>query len=104
MALAHFRMLIHEFLNEDPDMVPKEAPLIVLDSKSDMCMARNGKDIKHTRHIARRINFVSNGEKCKMHKTDWCEGGLQLAYIGTKNVSEPDLTPIMKYILVRLDN
>ena len=32
MALAHFRMLVHELLNEDPDMVPKEAPLIVLDS------------------------------------------------------------------------
>ena len=27
-----------------------------------------------------------------MHKIDWCERGLQLAYIGTKNVSEPDLT------------
>ena len=25
-------------------MVPKEAPLIVLDSKSAMCMAKNGKD------------------------------------------------------------
>ena len=24
MALAHFRMLVHEMLNEDPDMVPKE--------------------------------------------------------------------------------
>ena len=23
MALAHFRMLVHELLNEDPDMVPK---------------------------------------------------------------------------------
>ena len=34
IALAHFRMLVHELLNEDPDMVPKEAPLIVLDSKS----------------------------------------------------------------------
>ena len=34
MALAHFRMLVAELLNEDPDMVPKEAPLIVLDSKS----------------------------------------------------------------------
>ena len=40
MDLAHFRMLIHEFLNEDTDMVPKEAPLIVLDSKSAMCMQR----------------------------------------------------------------
>ena len=32
------------------------------------------------------------------------EGGLQLADIGTKNVSEPDLTPRMKYIMVRLEN
>ena len=42
MALAHFRMLIHELLNEDPDMVPKEAPLIFLDGKFAMCMAKNG--------------------------------------------------------------
>ena len=94
MALAHFRMLVHELLNEDPDMVPKEAPLIVLDSKSSMCMAKNGRDTKHTRHIARIMNFVRNVEKCKMHKIEWCEVGLQLADIGTKNVSEPDLTPI----------
>ena len=39
-----------------------------------------------------------------MHKIDWCEGGLQLADIRTKNVSEPDLTPGMKYIMVRLEN
>ena len=32
----------------------------------------------------------------------FCEGGLQLADIGTKNVSEPALTPRMKYIMVRL--
>ena len=85
-------------------MVPKESPLFVLDSKSAMCMDKNGKDTKHTRHIARRINFVRNGEKCKMHKIDCCEGGLQLADIVTKNVSEPDLTPRMKYIMVILDN
>ena len=95
MALAHFRMLVHEFLNEDPDMVPKEAPLIVLDSKSAMCMDKNGRDTKHTRNISRRMHFVRNGEKCKMHKIDWCEGGLQLEEIGTKNVSEPYLTPKM---------
>ena len=63
MDLAHFRMLIHDVLNEDPDMVPREAPLIVLDGKSSMCMANNGKDTKHTRHIARRMHFVRNGEK-----------------------------------------
>ena len=87
MALAHVRMLIRELLKRDTYIVPEEAPLIVLDSKSTMCMAKNGKYTKHTRHIARRIHFVRNGEKCKMHKIDWCEGGLKLADIGTKNVS-----------------
>ena len=67
-------------------------------------MAKNGKDTKHIRHIARIMHSVRNGEKYKMHKIDWCEGGLQLADIGTKNVSEPDLTPRMKYIMVRLEN
>ena len=85
-------------------MAPKGAPLIVLDSKSAMCMAKNGKDTNHTRHIVWRMDFVRNGEKCKMHNIDWCEGGLQLEDIGTKNVNEPDLTPRMKYIMVRLEN
>ena len=97
-------MLIHELLDMDPDIVPEEAPLIVLESKYDMCMDNNSKDTKHTRHIARRIHLVRDGEKCNMHKIDWREGGLQLADIGTKNVSEPDLTPRMKYIMVRLEN
>ena len=91
-------------MNEDPDMVPKEAPVIVSDRKSAMFMAKNGRDTKHTGHISRRMHFVRNGEKCKIHKIDWCEGGLQLADIGTKNVSEPDLTPRMKYMMVRLEN
>ena len=104
MDLEYFRMLIHELLNKDPDIVPEEAPLILLDSKYAICMANNSKDKKHTGHIARRMYFVRNGEKCKMHKIGWCEGGLQLADIATKNVGEHDLTPIMKYIMVRLDN
>ena len=104
MALAHFIMLIGELLNKDPDIVPEEAPLIVLYSKYDIFIAKNGKDTKHTRHIARRIHFVKNGEKCKMHKINWCGGGLQLADIGISNVGEPDLTPRMKYIMLRLEN
>ena len=76
MALAHFRMLIHELLKKDPDIVPEEAPIIVLDSKSAICMANNVKDKKPTRHIARRMHSVRNGEKCKMNNIDWCEGGL----------------------------
>ena len=78
--------------------------MIVLDGKPAMCMDKNGKDTKHTRYIARRIRFLRNGEKCKMHKIYWCEGGLQFEDIGTKNVSEPDITPRMKYIMVRLEN
>ena len=104
MSLAHFRMMIHELINKDPDIAPEEAPLIVLDSKSDMFMDKNGKDTKHTRHIARRMHFVRDGEKCKMHKIDWCEGGLQFADIGTKNVTEPNITPRIKYIMVKPEN
>ena len=71
MALAHVRMLIHELLNKDPEIFPEEAPLIVLDSTYAMYMAKNYKDTKHTRHIARRIHSIRNGEKCKMQKIDW---------------------------------
>ena len=70
MDLEHFRVLIYEFYNKDSDIVPEESPLIVLDSKSAVYMAKNGKDAKHTRHIARIMYFVKNGEKCKMYKID----------------------------------
>ena len=56
-------MLIHEFLNKDTEIVPEEAPMIISDSKSAICMDKNGKDTKHTRHIERRMNFVRNREK-----------------------------------------
>ena len=97
-------MLIRELMNKDLDIVPGGSPLFVLDSKYAMCMAKNSKDTKHTRYIARRMLFVRNGEKCRMHKIDWCEGGLKLADIGTKNVSETGLTPRVKYIMVILEN
>ena len=91
-------------MSNDPDIVLDEDPLIVLDSNSSMCTANSGNNTKHTRHISRRMNFVSNGETFKMHKIDWFEGGLQLSYIATKNFGDPDLTPRMKYIMVRLEN
>ena len=43
-------------------------------------------------------------KNARFPKIDWCEGGLKLAEIVTKNVSEPDLKPRMKYIMVRLEN
>ena len=39
-----------------------------------------------------------------MHNIDWCEGVLKFADITTKNVGENYLNPVMKYIMVRLDN
>ena len=38
-----------------------------------------------------------------MHKIYWCEGVLKLADIYTKNVVNHNLTPRMKYIMVRLE-
>ena len=104
MALACFRMLIHELLNKDLDIIPEGTPLIILYRKSDVCMANKGEDTKHIRHISRRVNFVRNGEKLTLHKIDWCEFGLQLEYIATKTVGENDLNTRMKYITVSLDN
>ena len=63
MALARFRMLFNELLNKDLDIFIEEAPLIVFYCKSDICMANNGKDTKHTRHTTRIIHFVRNGKK-----------------------------------------
>ena len=65
------------FFNKDTYIVPKEAPLILLDRNSVVCMDTNGKDTNHTRHIDRILHSLTNGEKCKMHKIDWCERGLQ---------------------------
>ena len=39
-----------------------------------------------------------------MHKKVWCEGDIQLADIGTKNVREFLLNPILRYVMVSLDN
>ena len=97
-------MLIHEFLNKDPYIVPEEDIIIIVDSQSAVCMDNNGKDTKHTRHIYRRLDFVINGKKWKMHKIDWCEGGLQLAEIATHHFGENDLNRRIKYIKVIPDN
>ena len=63
ISLAYFRMLIHELLDKDPDIVPEEAPLIILDSKSATCMDNNVKNTNNTRLIYRRLYLVRNGEK-----------------------------------------
>ena len=49
MALAQFRIINNEFLNKDPGVVTEQAPLTILDSKSAVYLANNGKDTKNTR-------------------------------------------------------
>ena len=58
-------------LKKDLDIVLEEAPLIILNSKSAVCMANNDKDNKHTSSIYIIVHFLRNGEKCKIHKIDW---------------------------------
>ena len=57
MDLSYFRMLNNEMLKKDPHVVTEPAPFIILDSKSAVCMAKNGKDTKHTRNITIRMHF-----------------------------------------------
>ena len=104
MDLLHFRMLIHELLNKDPDIVPEAAPIIILYSKSDVCMAKNGNDTKHIRHIARRVHFVRNGESCKFYKIEWCEGILQLEDVATNDFGDNNFNHRMKYIMASIYN
>ena len=39
-------MLINEYSKKDPYVVTEEAPLIILDSNSSVCMDKNGNDTK----------------------------------------------------------
>ena len=103
MALAHFRMLKNELEGKDPDEAPEDPPLVILDSKSGVDMAKNGKDTKHTRHIARRMHFVRQGKAMGLHTLRWVEAKLQLADIGTKNVRLDEIRPRLEYLMVVVD-
>ena len=63
MYLAYFSLLINELLKKDPDKVPEEYPLLILDNKYAVFIANNGNGNKHTWHICRRVSFVINSEK-----------------------------------------
>ena len=76
ISLVHFSMLIHEFLNKYQHIVPETEPLIILHRKYTVCMAKNCKDTKHTKHITRRVHLVRNDENFKLNKIEWCEGCL----------------------------
>ena len=102
MSLAYSRVLNIELLNKYPDMVPEQSHLIILDTKSSICMANNFKETKHTRQISRRMHFLINGKECNFHNTVWCEVFIELADIGTKNVSEGEFNTVLGYSVVIL--
>ena len=73
-------------------------------------MDKNSKDTKYTIHITRRMNLVrkiKNSKICieQYNIKEFCKWQtLQLAEIGTKNVRDDELNPILEYTMVRLDS
>ena len=63
MILAHSRMINNELLNKDPNVLPEQAPLIILDRKLAVCVSNNSKYTKHTRKNDKIIHYVRNGKK-----------------------------------------
>ena len=69
-----------------------------------MCIDDTGLCNKYTRYISKRVHFVRNGGDFKMHKIEWCEGGLKLSDIATNNIGGNVFNPRIKYFVVSLDN
>ena len=58
------------FFNKDPNIAPEEDPMIILDINYAVCMSNNGKDTKHTRHIARRMYLSFEVHKLEMFSSN----------------------------------
>ena len=50
------------------------------------------------------MNLVRYGEEWNLQNTVWCEGGIHLAEIGTKNFREDELNTRLGYSMVRHEN
>ena len=101
MSGAHHHMLLNELRLRDPDAATFPIP-VVLDSRSAQAMGNSFRDTKHTRHIARRYHYVRTGAQEGHWVLHWCEAGLQLADVGTKNLPGRDLQPRLGYIQVEV--
>ena len=98
MAVAHSRMLVNELNDVDPDDFG-EAIKILVDNTSAQAMAKNEKDTKHTRHIARRMHYVRDGQQIGAHDLNYIPADLNLADPGTKNLGADELEPRLKYMM-----
>ena len=103
----HFRnssMRNNELLNKDQYVVSEQAPISILDIKSAIWISKDGNESKYTRHIHIRMHLMRNGEECNFHKSLWCEGGLKLSDIRTKNVGEDEFNLRLGYDMAIIDN
>ncbi len=89
MALAHVRGIFLGIEGLDPNSTLTTP--IILDSKSAQAMGNSFRDTAHTRHIMRRYHYVRHPREVGQAVLHWCEGPLQLADIGTKNLPADDL-------------
>ena len=103
MAVAHSRMLISDLNGVDPDHYGNPVNIMV-DSSSAKAMTENEKDTKRTRHIARRIHYVRNGQLLGAHILNYIPADLNLADPGTKNLGADQLDPRMSHVMVQLDH
>ena len=96
MGTAHMKMLL-----EDLEQTELSQPVpIILDSKAAHDMGHSFKTTKHTRHILRRYHYVREGQLTGEHELTWIPKQFQLADIGTKPLSRPDLEGRTKYLFV----
>ena len=72
MDPAHFRILNNELFNKNPYVFSEQSIYIILNIKLAMCMAKNGKDTKHTRHFSIIVHFVINCDDFNVQNTVWC--------------------------------
>ena len=100
MATSHVRMVTNEFMRIPVDTYGEPPTKILLDSESAIAMSKNSRDSKRTRHIERRVHYVRQGQGTGMHSLEYVPADLQLADIGTKNLSAQDLDPRLNYIQV----
>ena len=65
-------------------------------------------DIRYTDYFPEYAKYIGRALRLFMSMYDMTNSGKlfddELTYIGSKNVSKPDITPRMKYIMVRIEN
>jgi len=75
---------------------------ILLDSQAAVAMAETAKSSSRTRHIDRHFHLVRHGQASGKHKLQWVSASDQVADIGTKNITFPNLKPMRDLLFVNV--